>query len=121
MELSKKRERELHRLSDDAGDLWRKQRDLLSRATELLREAGRHAGDIGREDVYPQAKTSIEHAVKPAWDKIAHRQKAAEPKLGAGAFTLMAIGAATVAVIGYAIWSTLRADDDLWVETDDQA
>jgi hypothetical protein len=32
----------------------------------------------------------------------------------------MAIGAATVAVIGYAVWSTLRSDEDLWVETDDE-
>jgi hypothetical protein len=28
----------------------------------------------------------------------------------------MAVGAIAVAVIGYAAWQTLRADDDLWVE-----
>jgi hypothetical protein len=28
----------------------------------------------------------------------------------------MAIGTIAVAVIGYAAWQTLRADDDLWVE-----
>jgi len=32
----------------------------------------------------------------------------------------MAIGAAAVAIIGYAIWSTLRSDDDLWVDADDE-
>jgi hypothetical protein len=31
-------------------------------------------------------------------------------------FVLMAIGTIAVAVIGYAAWQTLRADDDLWVE-----
>ena len=119
MELTRRRERELSRLSDDATDLWRKQRDVLSRAAELLRDAGRQAGDFGRDEIYPRAKDSVEHALQPARAKFG-RQKAAEPKLGTGAYILMAIGAATVAVVGYAIWSTLRADDDLWVETDDE-
>lgn len=121
MELSKKRERELNRLGDDAGDLWQKQRDLLSRATEVLREAGRQAGDIGRDELYPKAKSSLQHSVLPAVEKLRRHKPQAEPapKMGAGAFALMAIGAATVAVVGYAIWSTLRADEDLWVEADD--
>lgn len=121
MELSKKRERELSRLSDDAGELWQKQRDLLARASEVLRDAGRHAGDIGRDELYPKAKSSIQHAVAPALEKVRRHKPRPEPesKMGAGAFALMAIGAATVAVVGYAIWSTLRADEDLWVEADD--
>lgn len=120
MELSRRRERELTRLSDEAGSLWRKQREVLSRASELLRDAGRQATEIGRDEVYPQARQSVEHALKPAFGRISRRQP--EPqKLGAGAYLLMAIGAATIAVVGYAIWSTLRADDDLWVETDDDA
>jgi len=121
MELSRKRERELGRLSDDAAELWQKQRDLLSRATEVLREAGRQASDIGRGELYPHAKSSVQHAVKPALEKLRKHKPQSEPapKMGAGAFALMAIGAATVAVVGYAIWSTLRADEDLWVESDD--
>ena len=31
----------------------------------------------------------------------------------------MAIGAITMALVGYAAWQTLRADDDLWVEDED--
>ena len=122
MELTKKRERELNRLGEDAGELWRRQREVFSRVTELLRDAGRQAGDIGREEVYPQARSSVEHAIRPVVERWSKR-KPAEPesKLGFGAYALMAIGAATVAVIGYAIWSTLRADDDLWIETDDDA
>jgi hypothetical protein len=30
----------------------------------------------------------------------------------------MAIGAIAVAVVSYAAWQTLRADEDLWVEED---
>ena len=33
---------------------------------------------------------------------------------------LEALKHTTVAVIGYAVWSTLRSDEDLWVETDDE-
>jgi hypothetical protein len=65
MELSKRRERELHKLSTDASDLWHKQRDLFGRAGELLREAGRSAGDIGRDEVYPKTRDSLEHALAP--------------------------------------------------------
>ena len=46
MELFKRRERELHKLSTDASDLWHKQLDFFGRAGELLREAGRSAGDM---------------------------------------------------------------------------
>jgi hypothetical protein len=33
-------------------------------------------------------------------------------------YVLMAIGAIAVAVVSYAAWQTLRADEDLWVEED---
>lgn len=120
MELSKRRERELHKLSTDASDLWHKQRDLFGRAGELLREAGRSAGDIGRDEVYPKTRDSLEHALAPALSKIRRAPQRSESKTGPGAYILMAIGAATVAVIGYAVWSTLRSDEDLWVETEDE-
>ncbi|MEX2441508.1 MAG: hypothetical protein WD400_02550 [Pontimonas sp.] len=121
MDLSKKKERELSRLGDDAGNLWQKQRDLLSRASEVLREAGRQAGEIGRDELYPKAKSSLQHGLLPAVEKLRRHKPQVEPapKMGAGAVALMAIGVATVAVVGYAIWSTLRADEDLWVEGDD--
>jgi len=120
MELSKRRERELHKLSTDASDLWHKQRDLFGRAGELLREAGRSAGEIGRDEVYPKTRESLENALAPTLAKIKKAPQRPESKMGAGAYLLMAIGAATVAVIGYAVWSTLRSDEDLWVETEDQ-
>lgn len=118
MELSRRRERELARLGEEAQSLWHRQRDVLSRAGELLRDAGRQAGDIGREEVYPRAKESVEHW-GPALKKITRRAPEPSAKVGAGSVALMALGAAALAVIGYAVWSTLRADDDLWVDTDD--
>ena len=120
MELSKRRDRELSRLSADASELWHKQRDLFGRAGDLLRDAGRQAGDIGRDEVYPRTKDSFEHVIAPAMSRIRRGTAERESKLGPGAYILMAIGAATVAVIGYAVWSTLRSDEDLWVETDDE-
>jgi hypothetical protein len=39
--------------------------------------------------------------------------------LGAGGVVGLAVGAVAVAGIGYAVWQTLRADDDLWVADDE--
>jgi len=119
MELSRRRERELARLGEEAQSLWHRQRDVLGRAGDLLREAGRQAGDIGREDVYPLARASVESHLSPALSKWAKAPQKRESSTGLGSVLLMAIGAAAVAVISYAVWSTLRADDDLWVDADD--
>ncbi len=119
MELSRRREHELARLGEEAQSLWHRQRDVLGRAGDLLRDASRQAGDIGREDVYPRARASVESHLQPAlrtWRKAPAKKESAG---GLGSFLLMAIGAAAVAVISYAVWSTLRADDDLWVDADD--
>ena len=119
MELSRRRERELARLWEEAQSLWHRQRDVLGRAGDLLRDAGRQAGDIGREDVYPRARASVESHLQPGlrtWRKAPAKKESAG---GLGSFLLMAIGAAAVAVISYAVWSTLRADDYLWVDADD--
>ena len=119
MDLSRRRERELARLGEEAQSLWHRQRDVLGRAGDLLREASRQAGDIGREDVYPRARASVESHLSPALSKWAKAPQKRESSTGLGSVLLMAIGAAAVAVISYAVWSTLRADDDLWVDADD--
>jgi hypothetical protein len=119
MDLSRRRERELARLGEEAQSLWHRQRDVLGRAGDLLREAGRQAGDIGREEVYPRARASVESHLTPALSKWSKAPKKPEKNMGLGSMLLMAIGAAAVAVVSYAVWSTLRADDDLWVDADD--
>lgn len=115
MELSRRRERELAHLGEEAHALWRRQRDVLGRAGDLLRETGRQAGDIGREDIYPKAKASLE----PALRRVGRFAAKPERSTSFGSVILMALGAIAAAVIGYAVWSTLRSDDDLWVDADD--
>lgn len=120
MELSRRRERELHRIGSGASSLWSQQRDLLEEAGDLLKEAGKQAGAIAREDVYPRAKSQVEHLIQPVLRKLPRVSVAAPPKKsGAGAYVLMAVGAIALAGVAYAVWQTLRADDDLWVEEDD--
>ena len=109
MDLSRRRERELARLGEEAQSLWHRQRDVLGRAGDLLREAGRQAGDIGREDVYPRARASVESHLSPALSKWGKAPQKRQNSSGLGSALLMAIGAAAVAVISYAVWSTLRA------------
>jgi hypothetical protein len=119
MELSRRRERELARLGEEATTLWHRQRDVLYRAGDLLRDAGRQAGDIGRDDLYPKARRQVESHLDPVLSRL-HKAPAKKERVGFGASVLMAIGAAAVAIVGYAIWSTLRSDDDLWVDADDE-
>lgn len=118
MEFSRRRERELERLGDEAQALWSRQRDVLGRAAELLRDAGKTAGDIGRDDLLPRARHGMESVVGSAWKRLA-KQPPKPSGPGAGAYVLMGIGAVAIAVIGYAVWNTLRPDDDLWVDVDD--
>lgn len=118
MEFSRRRERELERLGDEAQALWSRQRDVLGRAAELLRDAGRTAGDIGRDDLLPRARHGLDAVVGSALKRFGRSvPKSSGP--GAGAYVLMGIGAVAVAVIGYAVWNTLRPDDDLWIDVDD--
>lgn len=39
-----------------------------------------------------------------------------KPTVGAGSVVLIGVGVLAAAGLGYAVWQTLRADDDLWVE-----
>lgn len=41
-----------------------------------------------------------------------------KPAAGPGRYILIGIGVVSFAVLAYAAWQTLRADDDLWVEED---
>jgi len=198
MTLSRKRERELKRLKHSASELWEDQREVLEHASKVVREAGRQAGYVGREEVVPRVRDTIDHRIKPTVasgisatrsaaehtrDKISHEvvpsvasaiasalavievakdarvkqaireirrasdstthlldttnkktKKAAKKyskKLstlppqkkshGPGGYIALGVGLVALAGLGYAVWQTLRADDDLWItdETDD--
>ncbi len=87
MGLSRKRERELKRLKKSASELWEDQREVLEHASSVVREAGKQVGYLGREQVAPAVRGTIDHRIKPtvasgvaatkhvagsARDKVAH-------------------------------------------------
>jgi hypothetical protein len=120
MELTRRREKELQKLAGNWQGLWSKQRDLLDDIGELMKEAGHQAAEVTREEVYPRAKQSVSRAVRPILEKVpVPRRQPEPPRKGAGSYLLMAVGALALAGVAYAVWQTLRADDDLWVEDDD--
>lgn len=191
MALSRKRARELKRLKHSASDLWESQRSVLDQASKVVREAGKQAGHLGRDEVAPRVRSTIDHRVMPviasgasatrsvadgARTKIQHdvlpsvasavatalavievtkdarvkdalkavqkgdhfieasskktkkRAKQIRKELskrvgiippkstpGPGRYIVMGVGVVALAGIGYAVWQTLRADDDLWI------
>ena len=122
MELSRRREKELNKLGDHWQGLWLKQRDLLEDVGELIKASGHQAAEVTREEVYPRAKQNVSRAVRPVLDRVPPLRREPEPpKKGAGAYLLMVVGAVALAGVAYAVWQTLRADEDLWVEEDDEA
>jgi hypothetical protein len=87
MGLSRKRERELKKLRNSASELWEDQREVLEHASNVVREAGKQVGYLGREQVVPRVRGTIDHRIKPtvasgvaatmhvagsARDKVAH-------------------------------------------------
>jgi len=87
MGLSRKRERELKKLRNSASELWDDQREVLEHASHVVREAGKQVGYLGREQVVPKVRGTIDHRIKPtvasgvaatkhvagsARDKVAH-------------------------------------------------
>ena len=122
MELDRTTRREMARLAREAQELWEEQRDVLSHAKNVARHATRSAGDVAKRDVWPRAHDTYRDNIEPVLARLPWSSAAKAPvKNSANPFVyiLMAIGALGVALVGYAAWQTLRADDDLWVEEDD--
>jgi hypothetical protein len=182
--LSRKRIKELNRLRTAAIDLWTEQRDVLDTAGRVARAAGTQALHVGREEVVPRVRDTIDQQVRPAVSsglsaaaagmgaaragagvakhKLSHdiipavsnslgsitllRDVANDPHVrdalarlgqtgskltfkaqeivpvkksaGPGRYIAVVFGIVGLAVVAYAAWQTLRADDELWV-TDD--
>lgn len=191
MALTRKRKRELKKLKSSASDLWEDQREVLEHASKVVREAGRQVGNLGRDEVAPRVRDTIDHRVKPTFAAGAHatrtvaegtrdkitqelfpsvasalasalavievakdarvrdavkavrkagdrtdhvldvssrkvKKKAKElrkkvgfvpPKStpGPGRYIVIGVGVVALVGLGYAVWQTLRADDDLWI------
>jgi hypothetical protein len=118
--MDRKTQRELARLSQEARKLWEEQRDVLSHAKNVAGRASHSASDFARRDLLPRAQETYRDTIEPALSRIPWRKPAPVAKSsGPVAYVLMAIGAIAIALIGYAAWQTVRADDDLWVEDDE--
>ena len=63
--VTTQRTKELNALRADASRLWSDQQAVLSRATEVAREASKQAGHLGREEWAPRAKTTYAERVGP--------------------------------------------------------
>ncbi|MES2169893.1 MAG: hypothetical protein V4479_04125 [Actinomycetota bacterium] len=151
MELSRKRKKELKKLRSAASDLWDDQKDILEHASRVVRDAGHHASDLGHDaaesargrvnnDVLPAVSSAIASAlallevakdprVKAAIAKVGQTRTDVgarfgvkeEKQAGPGRYILIGLGLVAVAGVAYAAWQTLRADDELWVSSDDDA
>lgn len=118
--MDRKTQRELARLSHEAKRLWEEQRDVLSHAKNVARHASQSASDIAKRDLLPRAHDAYRETIEPTLSRIPWRQVApAKKSSNPFVYVLMAIGALALALVGYAAWQTLRADDDLWVEDED--
>lgn len=121
VDLDRKTQRELNRLSNEAQRLWEEQREVLSHAREVAREASRHAGEITKREVLPRAHTKYRETVEPLMARTPWKKAPVVPEKNSNplVYVLMAIGAIALAAISYAAWQTVRSDDDLWVEEDE--
>ena len=66
MALSRKRQKELKKLKNQAEDLWQDQKELLDHASKVVRDASRQAAHFTREEVAPRVRDTFEDTVKPA-------------------------------------------------------
>lgn len=63
--LSRKRQRELKRLKGSASELWDEQKEVLDRATGVVREASRQLANLGREELAPRVRDAVDNHVRP--------------------------------------------------------
>jgi len=116
MEIDRKTQRELNRLNKEAHRLWEEQREVLSHARDVARDASRTAGNYTKREVLPKAQETYQSTIAPLLERVSGRPPQTKKSPNPLTYVLMAIGAIALAAITFAAWQTLRADDDLWVE-----
>ena len=112
--------------------------DTLRPVVDTARSAASHTRHRIADDVIPGVTSALgaalaaievakKHQVQDAINRAARlgtdvgtRVGIVKPKptAGPGKYILIGVGVVSFAVIAYAAWQTLRADDDLWVEED---
>lgn len=108
-------------------------RPTVDRGVVVGRKAAGAAGDLITGTVVPAIGTALGTAlsvadvakdtrVQAAVRRLGNPKKLVEKKKGPGIGTFLAIGAGVIAVagIGYAVWQTFRADDELWVADEEE-
>jgi hypothetical protein len=78
--------------------------------------AAKTVTDSGKQAAKVAAAVAAAKAVSKAAPK---GNTAAKSGIGAGGIVGIVLGSAAAIGIGYAVWQTLRADDDLWVADDE--
>jgi len=71
--------------------------------------------DVSRD---PHVRDALRH-VRNASAKLSHKISPVPPPRrgpGVGGFLLIGVGVIAIAAVGYAVWQTLSADDDLWID-----
>ncbi len=107
-------------LAEEAGDRLgladtvTKQGKKVTDRLDVLTKAGHKSGKKGGAKLRAAAKAGGAAATHAS--KRASKDKGG---LGAGGVIGILLGVAVAAGIGYAVWQTLRADDDLWVADED--
>jgi hypothetical protein len=104
----------------------------FDRGVTFGRRAAQSAGDMVNNNLIPAVGTAIGTAlsvadvasdarVQAAVRRLSARNAPAPKKSGPGFGTFLAIGAGVIALagVGYAVWQTFRADDELWVADDE--
>lgn len=67
-----------------------------------------------------QVRNTIARVAKLSGDAAEEAGLVKPKKAGPGRYILIGIGVVTVAAVAYAAWQTLRADDDLWIDDDQE-
>lgn len=63
MALSRRREKELKKLKRESAELWDEQRDVIERASKVVKEASRQLANVSREEVAPRVKDAFDTSV----------------------------------------------------------
>lgn len=77
--LSRKRQKQLKRLRGSAADVWDEQKEVIDRASHVVREASRQLAGLSREEVAPRVRNAVDNHLRPGVTSgIAATRSAAE-------------------------------------------
>jgi len=126
---------DLEILKAHAEALWERQQEVFAAAGKVANEArlqGMTAARSAYDRVLPIASSTIataaaigDQGVRQILARLQRARRATAPVvvaapaargLGVGGWIGITIGVIAAGAVAYAVWQTLRADDDLWIE-----